>query len=239
MPVHQPGIIFPEHRDGSLTKIKMMEISCGIWASGHLPHIFLYKPGKLQGPVSRISIKPGSRLAFHEQTLPVSKQFQGPLPCIPVPAVQVHHLPELERTRINRGLPESCIFNKCIGIEFIDLQKTGFGLKKDNDKFMILLPFIKDRDIPFICSIVGNPKKALYRLIGCHEIYRVGSQFPELYATIPGTRKYMAHVSGQDITGYPIRICGTRQGCSGMVMSAGMAERRETELHGNSPVYIL
>jgi hypothetical protein len=67
-------------------------------------------------------------------------------------------------------------------------------------------------------------------------MYRVGSQFPELYAMIPGTRDYMAHVSGQDITGYPIRICGTRRCCSGMIMSAGMAERREAELHRNSLV---
>jgi hypothetical protein len=101
-----------------------------------------------------------------------------------------------------------CSLNKCIGIEFIDLVKLVFCFKNANDKFIVLFPLIKDRDIPFIGSVMGNPKKALYRLICGHEIFGICAQSPKLYAMIAMPGNYMAYVPGKDIFGDLVRVCG-------------------------------
>jgi hypothetical protein len=128
---------------------------------------------------------------------------------IPFPAMQVSHLHELERTGIDRGPHEVCRFDKCIGIKFIDLPETGSGFKKGTDKFIVLLPRIQDRDIPLIGSVMGNPKKTFHRLVCSQEIFRIGNQFPELYAMIAGLGNYMANIPGEDVFGDPIWVCGT------------------------------
>jgi hypothetical protein len=101
-----------------------------------------------------------------------------------------------------------CSFDKGIGIELIDLPETGFGFKKSADKFVVLLPHVKDRDIPFIGPVMGDPEKAFHRLVCGQEIFRIGNQFPELYAMIAWPGNDMANVPGQDIFGDPVRVCG-------------------------------
>lgn len=123
--------------------------------------------------------------------------------------MHVSHLHELERTGIYPGPHVGRSVDKGISIEFIDLPETGFGLKKGTDKFVVLLPHVKDRDIPFIGSVMGNPEKAFHRLICGQEIFRIGNQFPELYAMIAGPGSYVANVPGKDIFGDPVRVCGT------------------------------
>ena len=101
-----------------------------------------------------------------------------------------------------------CSFDKGIGIEFIDMPEPGFGFKKGNDKFIVLLPHVQDRDIPFIGSVMGNPEKAFHRLVCGQEKFRIGNQFPELYAMIAGPGNYVAYAPGKDVIRDPVRVCG-------------------------------
>jgi hypothetical protein len=55
---------------------------------------------------------------------------------------------------------------------------------------------------------MGNPKKALYRLICGHEIFGICAQSPKLYAMIAMPGNYMAYVPGKDIFGDLVRVCG-------------------------------